>query len=292
MQSVAPPVAVSIELLHALVSRVATDAGVRVLLIKGPTLARQGLRAERVSADVDVLVDPGGLPALVGGLRALGWHQRAGAADSPHSVTLVHDQWRGDLDLHRYIPGLVRDPADSFEVLWDRRTQQVFAGHSVVVPDPLCHAVLLALHSLRNIGDPARDTELTNAVQALARADQDEVTAIVRGLGAGYALRGTLSSAGIQVEPSDENSRQAKAWRVRMSPAYGTYIWLMHIREVPWRQKPGAVLRAVWLPTAEIRRNEPDLPAGALPILRARWRRARRGTTALGGIVRARRTRR
>jgi hypothetical protein len=292
MNSVAPPVAVSIELLHALVARVAANAGARVLLIKGPTLARQALRAERVSADVDVLVDPAGLPALVEALRVAGWHPRSGPADSPHSITLVHDRWRGDLDLHRYIPGLVHDPADSFEVLWGRREPQRFAGHDVPVPDRLCHAVLLALHSLRNAGDPQRDTELANAVAALSGADGGDVTAIVHGLGAGYALRSTLGPAGIRVEPDDVNSRRARAWRVRMSSGYGTYIWLMHIRRVPWRQKPAALLRAVWLPAAEIRQNEPDLAAGAVALLRARWRRARRGAAALGGIVRARRTER
>ena len=289
MQSVALPASVAIELLHALVGRVATDAGVRMLIIKGPTLARQGLRPERVSADVDVLVDPAGLPALVGALRAAGWHERRAAVDSPHSITLVHDGWRGDLDLHRHIPGLTHEPSAAFEVLWNRREPQSFAGHPVAVPDLLGQAVLLALHSLRNAGDRERDAELATAVAVLRRASVDDVTAIVHGLGAGYALRGVLQVSGIPVEPGTVDSGRARAWRFRMSPAYGTYIWLMHIHRSPWRQKPAAVLHALWLSEAELRAQLPPIPAGRRALASARWRRLIRGLAAVPKLVRARR---
>ena len=48
----------AVPLAHALVDRVAVDHDVRVLFIKGPAAAGQGLRPARPSVDVDVLVDP------------------------------------------------------------------------------------------------------------------------------------------------------------------------------------------------------------------------------------------
>ena len=63
----------AVPLAHALVDRVAVDVDVRVLFIKGPAAALQGLRTRRASVDVDVLVDPSRRQVLAERLTDLGW---------------------------------------------------------------------------------------------------------------------------------------------------------------------------------------------------------------------------
>ena len=65
----------AVPLLHTLVARAAADLGLRVLAIKGPVVALQGMRAPRASADLDVLVHPRDLGPLVDGLVALRWRR-------------------------------------------------------------------------------------------------------------------------------------------------------------------------------------------------------------------------
>ena len=80
---------------YALVARLAEDVGVRLLAIKGPVLALQGLRAERTSVDIDVLVEPAGLVASTAALEPIGLARRAASTARPgivprHSVNHRH----------------------------------------------------------------------------------------------------------------------------------------------------------------------------------------------------------
>ena len=100
----------AVPLLHALIARAADDLGVRVLAIKGPVVALQGLREQRTSADVDVLVHPRDLEPLVDGLVALGWRRVGeGTYASDHAPALGEPPERPVADRDRrppLLPGL------------------------------------------------------------------------------------------------------------------------------------------------------------------------------------------
>ena len=117
------PLPVRVQLAHAAVQWLAGDSGVDVLHIKGPAVA-PGLRPRGGSGtDVDVIVRPDGVERLMDALGRHGWRVEttfdAGSAFD-HAANLYHPSW-GLLDVHRHYPGMERDPAAAFAVLWERR---------------------------------------------------------------------------------------------------------------------------------------------------------------------------
>ncbi|MGH3331093.1 MAG: nucleotidyltransferase family protein, partial [Nocardioidaceae bacterium] len=125
----------AVPLLHGHVERLARDEGVRVLFIKGPVVAAQGLRVPRTYVDVDVLVDPAAMRPMRDALEQAGW--RAPVADTTahivpqHSATYAHEVWPCTIDVHDRFPGFLADPQDVFEALWARRTTANVAGLEV-----------------------------------------------------------------------------------------------------------------------------------------------------------------
>ena len=94
-----------------------------MLHIKGPAV-HPGLRtSEHAGTDVDVIVRPSGVDALMAALAEHGWRIEttfdAGSAFD-HAANLFHDSW-GLLDVHRHYPGMDRDPAHAFDRLWSSR---------------------------------------------------------------------------------------------------------------------------------------------------------------------------
>ena len=82
-----------------------------------------GLRSHvRAGTDVDVIVRPSGVDALMATLAEHGWRVEttfdAGSAFD-HAANLFHESW-GLLDVHRHYPGMDRDPAHAFDRLWGR----------------------------------------------------------------------------------------------------------------------------------------------------------------------------
>jgi hypothetical protein len=148
----AVPLPVRVQLAHAAVEWLARDVGVDVLHIKGPAVA-PGLRTRGGSGtDVDVIVRPDGVGRLMEALGRHGWRVEttfdAGSAFD-HAANLYHPSW-GLLDVHRHYPGMERDPASAFAVLWERR-QHVELGHvRCAVPDPLAQSLVLLLHAARS----------------------------------------------------------------------------------------------------------------------------------------------
>ncbi|AAT89622.1 hypothetical protein Lxx18920 [Leifsonia xyli subsp. xyli str. CTCB07] len=116
------PLSAAVPLAHALVREVAERNGIRILFVKGPVLAAQGLRAPRVSVDVDVWADPARFDDLIAALREFGWTRRAESRSwqlfITHSVTLVRSGWPCDIDVHDRFPGAFADPQLVFETLW------------------------------------------------------------------------------------------------------------------------------------------------------------------------------
>ena len=145
------PLPVRVELAHAAVQVLADDAGVDVLHIKGPAV-HPGLRTSaHFGTDVDVIVRPSGVDALMAALAEHGWQIEttfdAGSAFD-HAANLFHDSW-GLLDVHRHYPGMDRDPAHAFDRLWSGRGSVELGHVPCAVPEPLAQSLVLLLHAAR-----------------------------------------------------------------------------------------------------------------------------------------------
>ncbi|WP_151084268.1 glycosyltransferase [Nocardioides cynanchi] len=279
----------AVPLAHAVVARVAADHDVRVLFFKGPVAARQGLRPERDSQDVDALVDPARLEVLAGALTALGWvdEQVFGTPTAAtYSRTHRHAAWPCELDLHTTFPGLYAPAQEVFERLWARRESVELATHEVASPDPQAHALLLALNTLRDPHETTKIAQLNDLVRRVsgsfdARAVQG-LGRLAGELGAPDTAAPFLSAVGA---PNDALGSTAPAdlhaWRLRTQPAWRVATWMDGLREQPLRRRPGYLWYAAMLTDDELRRAHPELPPGRLPLLRLRLGRLRRGLSAV-----------
>ncbi|NHA68793.1 nucleotidyltransferase family protein [Phycicoccus flavus] len=145
------PLRVRVELAHAAVQRLAESCGVDLLHVKGPAVD-PGLRGhDGRGTDADVLVRPAHVRRFLAALHAHGWRTEttfgAGSAFD-HAANLYHSSW-GLLDVHRLFPGMDRDPAAAFEVLWAERVCRDLGHVPCPVPSPLGQSLLLLLHAAR-----------------------------------------------------------------------------------------------------------------------------------------------
>ncbi len=145
------PTSVRVRLAHAAVQRIAEAHGVDLLHVKGPAVAA-GLRPwAGGGSDVDVIVRPDDVPALMAALHAHGWRVEATFEEGSafeHAATLFHPSW-GLLDVHRTYPGMDHDPAGAFAVLWEGRGSTDIGHVACPVPDPLAQSLVLLLHAAR-----------------------------------------------------------------------------------------------------------------------------------------------
>ncbi|WP_170219215.1 nucleotidyltransferase family protein [Nocardioides litoris] len=274
-----------VELGYALVLRVAADAGVRALPIKGPVLSRQGLRAHRSSADVDVLVDPAGLPRVQAALEAIGWHDD-GFYDTPgivpwHSVNHRHPQWPCEVDLHHWFPGFLADPGVVFDVLWARRTTVELAARSIDAPDVVAHAAIIALHHLRDGHDTYKQgllVDLAAVVAGWTDDRRDDLARLAAATGASHALAPFLQQVGVPVLAATVPlAIPTRDWDLR-SQTHTTEVfpWLVGLSRTPWHRRPAFVWQAWRTGDQAVRRaGESDRRAVAA-ARRARLRRAAR----------------
>ncbi|PJJ65650.1 nucleotidyltransferase family protein [Compostimonas suwonensis] len=291
----------AVELAHALIDRVARARGIRALFIKGPSLALHGLRPPRVSADVDVLVDPLRFDELFDALVSLGWSERpstfASRAFTTHSRTLVADGWPCDIDAHHRFPGFLADPAVVFEALWRRRTTMRLAGVRCEVPDRAGSILILALHSLRSsTAVPRHRGELDHLIgavgPALSETERADLAELALETGSVATLDSVLPALGVDARATPEElaAPEALEWRRRVAAgAPITHHWLSAVMDAPWRGRPRLLLHALWPSAHDLRLDHPDIAPGSLALLRARWQRLGRGLDALPAVLRARR---
>lgn len=275
-------------LLHALCWRVAHDNGLRVLAIKGPAVAMQGLRAPRRSGDVDVLVHPEDLDAFVDALVSLGWH-KAPTITAPrimpaHALNLLNERWPLGIDVHHFFPGYLDDAAAVFEELWRRRVSVEMAGVPVLTCDPVTHASLVALHLLRD--DPEAKGSLLadlreRSLDVLGPHGVAELPVVAARTGAVATLRPFLLSLGIEADDLGDlsDSESLSLWR-QYTTAPASLPWVLKLAETPKRRWPREVWRAVMLSEEEIRAYHSGMDAEA-SVTRMRWRRIRRGMRTL-----------
>lgn len=267
------------ELLAALASRVAAEAGLRALVIKGLSLGAHGLRTDRVSADVDVLLDGHQDAAdLAQALASHGWTPRPSTFFSErttiHSVTLRHDRWPNDLDVHGEFPGL---PEAAFEVLWSYRQPVTIAGQRCWMPDRWSSVVIWALHSLRSSSEQERHgRELATVVEAvlpgLSRYERDVLAGRIVGLGATAALLTTPGFAELLAERNVPVAANPD-WERRLDQASQLTPWVQVLKESPARERPLVLWKALWPSVHDLRVMDPQLVDTPLGRLAARGRR-------------------
>lgn len=289
----------SVGLLHTLVARVAEENGLRALLIKGPILAMQGLRPERQSVDVDVLVDPSRFEDAQQLLRGHGWRIDVPSTGAHvmtfHSKTYRHDTWPCEIDVHDRFPGFFADPQVVFEALWARRTTATIAGCDVPCPDLLGNAAIAGLHALRDPSYERSRRDLASMTETLrerlADSELRDLAELAAETGAADTLRPFLDALGAPaLGVGSTPVEDLQAWRIRTSSSGVKVVpYLYQLRRVPVREKLPLLWHALVLTEAEIRRAQPDAAPGAWGLFRARVRRLRwalRHLPRAAGIVR------
>lgn len=278
----------------AVAHRAALDVGARPLLIKGPVLAAQGLRAPTRFADVDVMVEPAKARAVLARLAEVGWlplHEdtRLRVVDL-HSTTLRNSYWPVELDLHHQYPGFLAAPAQVFDALWRRRGALEIAHQRLDVTDRAGSILIAALHYVRN---GAFHADRLNALAERVRnllddASLRDLAELAAETGCADTLRDFLDQVGappIGVGHSDPDA--LASWRLFLGSQYviGIGIW-DHLRRAPWSQRPGILVRGFLLTEGELRERFPGAPPGRRGVWTARWQRLVEGIRAMPKVRR------
>ena len=155
-----------------------------------------------IQAIVDLLCEPARLDEFVDVMRAGGWQVFNETPVTPqvfreHALTLIHDQWTCNVDLHHWFPGMYADPQTVFEELWIRRSTVSVAAQQVTCTDPTGSAVVAGLHLLRSQDlalTPTDTDDLVTAVREQSLAA--EVATLAEAVGASDVLAPFLDRMG------------------------------------------------------------------------------------------------
>jgi hypothetical protein len=276
----------ALELLPALVVSVAESVGARVLLIKGAVATGHGLRAPRLSDDVDFMVDPARFDDVLVRLAELEWGTPGGELpsilDVRHSEAMRHDNWPIELDMHRLFPGFFEDDAVVFEALWADRSPITLAGVELPAAGLASSIVISALHALR-VPDMPRHVIEFEQLQAYLRdtatpATIADVLALIEATGSAVPLAPLMPALGaMPVDESLADQHHLQQWRLHAAKGDTRAVaWIQGLRrEPPWRW-PLELLRAL-LGASEwdLRKNYPQAPPGRQGVWLARWWRLR-----------------
>lgn len=146
------PMWARVHLTSAVVQKLADDAGVDLLHLKGPSVHADLRSHPRLSSDVDVLVRPAHLPAMLDALSGHGWELYTDFDEGSsfgHAANYRHDYW-SYVDVHRNFPGPSAAPARVFDTLWADRISQPIAARPCPVPNLPGQLLILALHQARS----------------------------------------------------------------------------------------------------------------------------------------------
>ena len=184
------PTPIRLQLGHAAVQVVADRIGADVLHIKGESLDPTVRRSGRTASDVDVLVHPDHVGALLVALRAAGWellNDFPSSSAFEHSATLRHPAW-GYLDVHRSFPGFTVPADAAFGVLWSAGRTWLAAGRACRVPEPTAQRLVLLLHAARSRGSHRGRQDITHTWTAADDGVRAAVEELARRLGAEVGL--------------------------------------------------------------------------------------------------------
>lgn len=273
------PLSVAIDLAHALVKSASDAVGVRALFIKGPIANFHGVRRHRIPSDVDVLVHPDDLGALKAEMIRRGWVQRpesfAHRSFVTHSITLLHDEWPCDVDIHRSFPGFLLDEAAAFEVLWRRREQIELASTPVSGSDLTSSVIIAALHALRAMYLTRHADEFSQALAAV-RAQPDvsalisDILSLAEEIGATAPLTPFLEELGVAVPAPESDDPKLLEWQRNTRQLNRAASWLVAILEVRTRDRARYIWRAIFPSVEDLIIDHPSTPKN-LRGLSATW---------------------
>lgn len=281
-------------LVAAMIARISRDLDIDATLIKGPTPTVHGLRAPRESADVDVLTSPEGHQPLLTELMTRGWHPYAGDTTAhlipQHSITLVHERWPLELDLHYRFPGFLKDPQVVFDLLWERRQTFEQAHQPVWIPDRNSSILIAALHYERapEIHEASLEDLKVRVDGLLNEEDLLDLANLAAQTGAADTLRDFLDGVGAPpVGVGTSDPADLAAWNLNRAGGRITGLaWLDEFRQASWFRRPAVLWRAVMFTEDELRFKFPEAPAGPRGVWLARYWRLRQAIKALPQALR------
>lgn len=241
----------------ALVQHRATSLGINVVAIKGPGLYHHDLRTQRSYADADVLVEPDHWHELIDSLKELGWTERP-EIDVPgllprHSISLYHNDWPCDIDVHHSFPGLFGADQTVFQTIWKSRVETEVAGQSVVIPGRVASAAIHAAHCLRHPASQRHLGELEILVDRVTNSfSAQQLTELVqfgRETGSLTVMKPFFESVGIRTPGLEDDlfGERAVRWRLYIHTHDDGSLgaWLYRLQTAAWREKPGVLVRAL-----------------------------------------------
>lgn len=225
-----------VQLVHAAVQAIADRAGVDVIFIKGPAAERQFHQSGRTSVDVDVMVHPAEMQRLIRALQVHGWQyywERNDHGLVDHSSVVMHPYWKIAIDVHHHFPGFGAAPTRVFDALWRERNEIEIAGRPCVVPSPVDHALILALHFVRTGWSVQAQGDVDRSLAQLGHSGRETLAARAEELGAQAALSVVLPHL-----VGDAPKPAVRYWRLRHQATPGFVLWWALIRAEPtWRQR-------------------------------------------------------
>lgn len=276
-------------------------AGVKSLLLKGPTIARWLYtdNTPRPYGDTDLLVPPHQFARAAEVLDALGFaNEWAGVRESErnrHADMYVRHQRQGafTVDLHHRIELTKVPPAQAWAVLEAHASTTPFAGNAVACLDRAARCVLLALHVAHHGYAEAKPLEDLRRGRSLeTRSTWAEARAVADQLGATVAFDLGLAL----LEETPESLVNSAAWSaadtdLRMSvlnlPPPAQLLLMMN--ELPLYRRPGFALGRLFASPARLRTKQ----GRQAPIPSLYWRQVRELAAMLpAGVTEARRFRR
>lgn len=293
MTTSALPLSAAVDLAHALVAHVAMVRGIRVIFIKGPIATRQGLRdADYISGDVDAFCDPDHVDELVAALNERGWYLRpeseGHAKFVTHSITLIHDQWPCDIDVHTSYPGFLAPPRTVFEALWTRCEPHDVAEVECYAPAVSAQTVVLLLHGLRAPYLPKNIREIEavrSRLENVSDGELAEIMALIRETGAAEVVHDTFSEMGHDLAVPRHHTVEYLKWRLVSQPSR-TEGWVEAVAETRGRARLTLLYRAV-LPTREhLAIDHPEATISRMAAVRAYRTRLLRAARLLPAAVR------
>lgn len=223
------PLQARLVLAHAAVQKVADIVEADILHIKGyaldPILRYEGRRG----TDVDVLVRPAHVDALLRALGDSGWSPYSTfEAGSPfeHAQTLHHEVW-GYVDVHRHFPGITLDRGTAFETLWSEHKETDMGGFQCAVPSLRGQVLLLVLHVAR-LGTAQRGRwDLAAAWEDASPDLRGDVLELVAVLGAEVAFAAAIGNLDHFRDRPDyllwkvqsQGGTRIQEWRARVAAA-------------------------------------------------------------------------
>ncbi|WP_223945479.1 nucleotidyltransferase family protein [Arthrobacter sp. StoSoilB20] len=289
--SVTLPVAVATPLAYALVDRIATVHGVRVLAIKGPLLEKLGLRTHKISTDADILVEPAKMSEFCEILARHGWNDRdvrfSPSILEPHSRTLIHEKWPSDIDVHSYFPGFFGPAGEVFDLLWETRTQVELANVRVNTASREANAVIALLHLHRNspnVEEHRQHDEIMTALRADKVPAQAAALSLLADVGRFRSiLERELRELGVGGTFDDLTPQEQSRWEInrQTSSEATTGSWLYAITVAGWKSKIKVFFRAIYPSNDELRKDPGMAESDSSRLVAARVRRLARGIRTL-----------